>query len=69
MHCPFNPFINEVHNDIYLNDEKQLMNKIFSDLVKVTDGELHGQIMDVLKIFKYMQLPVHDAFQTYFYKW
>ena len=45
MHCPFNPFINEVHNDIYLNDEKQLMNKIFSDLVKVTDGELHGQIV------------------------
>ena len=64
MHCPFNPFINEVHKDIYLNDEKQLMNKIFSDLVKVTDGELHGQIMDVLKILKNMQLPVHDACKT-----
>jgi hypothetical protein len=42
IHSPFNPIINEVHKDIYLNDEKQLMNTIFSDLDNVSDGELHG---------------------------
>ncbi len=68
LYSSTNPVINDVHKNVFLNDENPFITKISEDQKLLCEGELTEQeCLKALKNMKNMKSPGNDGFTTEFY--
>jgi hypothetical protein len=69
LYSSTNPVINDVHKNVFLNDENPFITKISEGQKLLCAGELTEQeCLQALKNMKNMKSPGNDGFTTEFYK-